>query len=57
MLQDVVSHYKMSPLVIVYGDEEEIILWRDFAETEMTRNILAPKFVRIRTDDEEQRKM
>jgi hypothetical protein len=47
----------MSPLVFVYEEEEEILLWRDFVEMEMTTNILPPKFVRIQTGDEEQRKM
>ena len=57
MLHDVVGHYKMSPLLIVYEEEEEIILWRQFVEMEMSSSISPQKFVRIQTCDEEQRKM
>ena len=55
MLLDVVAHYKMSPLLVVYDEPETVVLWKDFVEAEMRSNVLPPKFIRISTDDEEQK--
>jgi hypothetical protein len=57
MLHDVVANYKMSPLIIVYEDEEEVVLWKDFVEADMSKNVLPPKFVRILTNDAEEKKL
>jgi hypothetical protein len=57
MLHDVVLHFKMNPLLIIYDDEEEIILWKDFIETEMRTNLVPPKFVRIVTTEDQQRNL
>ncbi len=57
MLHDVVDNYKMTPLLIVYEDEEEVVLWKDFVEADMSKNVLPPKFVRISTNDVDEKKL
>ena len=57
MLHDVVANYKMTPLLIIYEDEEEVVLWKDFVEVDVSTNVLPPKFVRIRTNDVEEKKL
>ena len=57
MLHDVVANYKMTPLLIIYEDEEEVFLWKDFVEADMSTNVLPPKFVRIRTNDVDEKKL
>ena len=55
MLLDVVTRFKMSPLLVVYDEPESVVLWKDFVEAELRSNVMPPKFIRISSDDDEQK--
>ena len=55
MLLDVVTRFKMSPLLVVYDEPESVVLWKDFVEAELRSNVMPPKFIQISSDDDEQK--
>jgi len=57
MLLELVSHMKLTPLLILYDEAESIILWKDFIESELRSNLLPPKFVMIKTEDGERKNL
>ena len=57
MLLELVSHMKLTPLLILYDEAESIILWKDFIESELRSNLLPPKFDMIKTEDGERKNL
>ena len=54
---EVVSHFKMTPLTILYYEEEDVLAWKEFLEQEITTKVIPPSFTHLPSPQDDEASM